>query len=147
MRLVRRVLVAGLHVGEQIDALTGGLRLDDLEAAGIAQFRDAVQIAAQPFGIAVLGTGQQFLQRLAGGILLLVQQVDGEALVLALVPRQQRLHQGEINGLDEPGVHELLQIAGHDESPFLQDRCSCYVLLIDSSTCAGLAGTLSDIDE
>ena len=83
-----------------------------------------MQIAAQPLGIAVLGAGQQFLQRLAGGILFLVQQADGEALVLALVPRQQRLHQGEIDSLDEPGVHELLQIAGHDESPFLQDKCS-----------------------
>ena len=124
MRLVRRVLVADLHVGEQINALTGGLRLDDLEAAGIAQFRDAVQIAAQPLGLAVLGAGQQFLQRLAGDILLLVQQVDGEALVLALVPRQQRLHQGKIDGLDEPGVYELLQISGHDESPFLNDKCS-----------------------
>jgi hypothetical protein len=47
-----------------------------------------------------------------------------KAFVFALVPRQQRLHESHVDGLDEPGVYELLQVTGHCESPFLRDERS-----------------------
>jgi len=47
MRLVRGILIGGLHLGKQVDPLAIRLRLDDLESPGVAQFRDPVQIGAQ----------------------------------------------------------------------------------------------------
>ena len=134
---------------EQIDALTDGLRLNDFEAAGIAKFpRDAVRFAAQAPRDSCPRAGQQFPPAPRGRLSPPGPAGRRRSPVLALVTRQQRLHQGEIYGLDEPGVHELLQISRPRRIPFpakpsvLDYRLSC-----ESSTCAGSAGTLSDIDE
>ena len=51
MRLVRDILIGGLHLRKQVDPLAIRLRLDDFESPGVAQFRDPVQVGAQTLGV------------------------------------------------------------------------------------------------
>ena len=110
--------IAGLHVRKKIHALTVGLGLDDFEAMPVAQFGNPVEISPQTFRITVPGTCPKVVQRAARHIFFFIKQIHGEPSDLALVTGQQCLHQDQINCLDEPGVHEFLQIASHRESPF-----------------------------
>ena len=71
----------------------------------------------------------------------------GDLHRIAVMAGEQRPHEGQVYGLDEPGVHELLQIARHVESPFTRVKSSSYVPARVCSTCAGASGTESDPDE
>jgi len=120
MRLVRGILIGGLHLRKQVDPLAIRLRQDDFESPGVAQFCDAVQIGAQTFGVSILRTSQKRLQRCAGIPLVLIQQIERKAFELAVMAEQQCLHQGHVDCLDEPGFTNFCKLPATPNLPARQ---------------------------
>ncbi|MFN3746323.1 MAG: hypothetical protein ACK4TL_16600 [Hyphomicrobiaceae bacterium] len=110
-----------------------GLLKDDVEACRVADLGDPVQVGDEAFRIVLFRPREEILDGAARLILrsLCLENAKvetGEGIAVAL---EQAAQQAEIDGSDELGIDEFLQVLGHFNRPGFSCRCSTCVLIFE----------------
>ena len=116
LRVHAPVSIVGMCIGSDHDPQPSSLRQQQTEPLRRAKLGDPVQVGDEAFGTVFLRSGEERLERIAGGVGIAAQRVQVEGPEQVAVALEEPHHQLGVDRSGELGADEFPQVVRHQAS-------------------------------